>query len=200
MTVEPDRLLKSDFGRQIDLDLSTPEHEFANLYFPCDQTLNWSDWLQGLIKHNPAQLGQFLLFQQAILAKFSGYQIPVIELDKTTSRKAVCLVFEKVNTGGDGQLSGVSSGRRQHVRVRHRLAAAGGSVASFMALRPDWRWGVTSFGAISRTLPDGADCRARWWAPEPSSMSIRHGGKAVTRSSSLARAPDSVHECSWRDR
>lgn len=100
IAVEPDRLLKSDFGRQIDLDLSTPEHEFANLYFPCDQTLNWSDWLQGLNKHNPAQLGQFLQFQQAILAKFSGYQIPVIELDKTTSKEAVCLVFEKVNTGG----------------------------------------------------------------------------------------------------
>lgn len=100
IAVEPDRLLKSDFGRQIDLDLSTPEREFANLYFPCDQTLNWSDWLQGLNKHNPAQLGQFLQFQQAVLAKFSGYQIPVIELDKTTSKEAVCLVFEKVNTGG----------------------------------------------------------------------------------------------------
>lgn len=100
IAVEPDRLLKSDFGRQVDLDLSSPEKEFANLYFPCDQTLNWAGWLQGLNAHNPAQLGQFLQFQNAVLAKFSGYQLPVIKLDKTTSKEAVCLVFEKVNTGG----------------------------------------------------------------------------------------------------
>lgn len=100
IAVEPDRLLKSDFGRKVDLDLSTPEKEYQQLYFPCDQTLDWTPWLQGLNQHNPAALGQFLQFQQALLSKFSSYQIPVIQLHRGTSKEAVCLVFEKVNTGG----------------------------------------------------------------------------------------------------
>ena len=29
-----------------------------------------------------------------------SYQLPVIALGKSTSKEAVCLVFEKVNTGG----------------------------------------------------------------------------------------------------
>jgi hypothetical protein len=100
LAVEPDRLLKTDFGRKIELDLSTPENEYKNLYFPCDQTLQWTDWLQGLNKHNPGALAQFLEFQQSVLAKFGGYQVPVIQLGRTTTKEAVCLVFEKVNTGG----------------------------------------------------------------------------------------------------
>lgn len=35
-----------------------------------------------------------------MLAGISGYQIPVISLAADTSHEAVCLVFEKVNTGG----------------------------------------------------------------------------------------------------
>jgi hypothetical protein len=35
-----------------------------------------------------------------VLAPFRGYQLPVILLKKGTSKEAVCLVFEKVNTGG----------------------------------------------------------------------------------------------------
>jgi hypothetical protein len=100
VAVESDRMVRSDFGRKVDLDLSTPEKEFEQLYFPCDQTLDWSNWLQGVNKHNPSKLGQFLEFQSQILAKFSGYQVPVIELHRGTSKEAVCLVFEKVNTGG----------------------------------------------------------------------------------------------------
>jgi hypothetical protein len=36
----------------------------------------------------------------ADLEAFLRYQMPVIELGRSTSREAVCLVFEKVNTGG----------------------------------------------------------------------------------------------------
>lgn len=100
IALEPDRKLKADFGRVVTLDLSSAEKEYEQMFFPCNQTLDWSGWLQGLNQHNPAQLGQFLKFQQEVLARFSGYQLPVIQLDRTTSKEAVCLVFEKVNTGG----------------------------------------------------------------------------------------------------
>ncbi|WP_296872723.1 DUF262 domain-containing protein [Tibeticola sp.] len=100
VALEPDRKLKTDFGRVVTLDLSAPEMEFEHMYFPCNQTLDWTAWLQGLNQHNPEKLAQFLQFQQEVLAKFSGYQLPIIQLDRATSKEAVCLVFEKVNTGG----------------------------------------------------------------------------------------------------
>jgi hypothetical protein len=39
-------------------------------------------------------------FRTKVLSAFRSYQLPVISLGKTTSKEAVCLVFEKVNTGG----------------------------------------------------------------------------------------------------
>lgn len=100
VALEPDRKIKADFGRDVRLDLSSPEREYEHMYFPCNQTLDWTAWLQGLNQHNPGKLAQFLQFQQDVLAKFSGYQLPIIQMDRATSKEAVCLVFEKVNTGG----------------------------------------------------------------------------------------------------
>ena len=100
IAVEEDKVERTNFGKDIKLNLSTPEYEYQQMYFPCDQTLDWAGWLQGLNKHNPEHLSQFLLFQQLVLNKFSSYQLPVIQLHKATSKEAVCLVFEKVNTGG----------------------------------------------------------------------------------------------------
>ncbi|MEY4908592.1 MAG: hypothetical protein RL260_2310 [Pseudomonadota bacterium] len=39
-------------------------------------------------------------FRREILGVFRNYQLPVIQLHRSTSKEAVCLVFEKVNTGG----------------------------------------------------------------------------------------------------
>lgn len=39
-------------------------------------------------------------FRNRVLNAFRTYQLPVIALGRSTSREAVCLVFEKVNTGG----------------------------------------------------------------------------------------------------
>jgi len=45
-------------------------------------------------------MGPYMEFRTSILAAFRSYSLPVIELTKETSKEAVCLVFEKVNTGG----------------------------------------------------------------------------------------------------
>ncbi len=100
LSVDESRQVKSNFGRQIDLDLSSRELECQQLYFPCNRILNWSEWLQDLNKFNGQELGQLLAFQDQVLNVFSTYEVPVIELRKETSKEAVCLVFEKVNTGG----------------------------------------------------------------------------------------------------
>jgi hypothetical protein len=100
IALDEDRQLRSDFGRKLDLDLSTRELECQQMFFPCNQILQWSEWLQDLNRHNPDKLAELLSFQGEVLKAFSDYQIPVIELKKETSKEAVCLVFEKVNTGG----------------------------------------------------------------------------------------------------
>jgi hypothetical protein len=100
LTVDSSKQVKSSFGKTIDLDLSTRQRECEELYFPCNKILNWSEWLHDLTKFNPSQLLIFLQFQKSFITSFSEYQIPIIELKKETSKEAVCLVFEKVNTGG----------------------------------------------------------------------------------------------------
>ena len=42
----------------------------------------------------------FKPFKDEVLQNFKAYQLPVIALSPDTSHEAVCLVFEKVNTGG----------------------------------------------------------------------------------------------------
>ena len=100
IAIEADRTVKSDFGRKIDLDLSTRKKECEQLYFPCNQILNSDDWEEGLQDHAPDKFGVYMKFRKEVLNAFRSYQLPVIALGKTTSKEAVCLVFEKVNTGG----------------------------------------------------------------------------------------------------
>ncbi|MEL7050991.1 MAG: DUF262 domain-containing protein [Cyanobacteria bacterium J06648_1] len=100
LAVDESRQVRSNFGRQLDLDLSTRKLECQQLYFPCNCILKWSEWLQDLNRFNGEHLALFLDFQRRVLDAFSTYQVPIIELKKETSKEAVCLVFEKVNTGG----------------------------------------------------------------------------------------------------
>lgn len=100
VSIPEDRKLKTNFDRDIVLDLSTRELECENFYFPCSQILNSDDWEQELFEYFPDRMGQFMQFRKTVLQAFRAYQLPVITLDRATSKEAVCLVFEKVNTGG----------------------------------------------------------------------------------------------------
>ena len=104
VSVPEDRRIKSDFNRKIDLDLSTPELEYQNLMFPLNQVFDWDEWQDGFNEYwltkDPETRKLFKPFKDEILQNFKAYQLPVIALGPDTSREAVCLVFEKVNTGG----------------------------------------------------------------------------------------------------
>lgn len=100
ISVDEKKQIRSNFGRDLELDLSTRELECKQLYFPCDLILDDSQWLQELFQHNRDGMEQFLMFKKKVIDAFVAYQIPIIELKKETSKEAVCLVFEKVNTGG----------------------------------------------------------------------------------------------------
>jgi len=56
--------------------------------------------LEGLSNHNPESFLRYMQFRKQVLNAFRNYQIPIIELSKENKKEAVCLVFEKVNTGG----------------------------------------------------------------------------------------------------
>lgn len=98
--VDESRVIKENFGRDIKLDLSTPKKEYENFYFPCNQILNSDGWEEGLLAYDAAKFGRYAQFRKQILNEFRNYNVPIIELSKENKKEAVCLVFEKVNTGG----------------------------------------------------------------------------------------------------
>ncbi len=98
--VDSSKTLKSDFGRKIDLDLSTQEKEFGAFYFPCNQILNSDRWEEGLMAFDVSRFPRYMKFRSEVLSRFRDYEIPIISLSKENSKEAVCIVFEKVNTGG----------------------------------------------------------------------------------------------------
>lgn len=100
VTVDEQRTQREDFGRKVRLDLSTREKEIDAFHFPCSQIMNSDDWEQALSEHAPEKLGRFMKFRRQVVEPFRNYALPVISLKKETSKEAVCLVFEKVNTGG----------------------------------------------------------------------------------------------------
>lgn len=97
VALEADRKKKENFGRDIKLDLSTPEKECHEFFFPCNQILNSDKWESHLYRFAPDKFGDYMRFREKILKEFREYLIPVISLGKATSKEAVCLVFEKVN-------------------------------------------------------------------------------------------------------
>ena len=100
VAVDENRQLRSDFGRRVELDLSTTELECQHLHFPCNQIMDSDDWEITLHRVAPDQFSAYMEFRGQVLAAFRNYQIPVIQLQRETSKEAVCLVFERVNTGG----------------------------------------------------------------------------------------------------
>jgi hypothetical protein len=106
MSLPPDRRITSDFGRLVELDVSTTEKEYEQSLFPLSSLLDqaqYNFWRRGFQRHHRTQEGkldQFDAFEAEILGRFSWYRIPTIELLRNTPKEAVCQVFEKVNTGG----------------------------------------------------------------------------------------------------
>lgn len=103
--VPEDRIERTDFGRAVTRDLSTPEKEYAALMYPVSQVFDWDMWQDGFTDYWAGELHKemrekFRAFKREVLENFKMYRIPVIALDRSTSKEAVCVVFEKVNTGG----------------------------------------------------------------------------------------------------
>ena len=98
LSVPGDGIERSNFGKDVVRDLSEPRNEQDHRLFPMRlvfDPLNAATWL--------AELGDIPMMSQflaSVLSPTNTYNIPAIELDKSTSKSAVATVFEKVNTGG----------------------------------------------------------------------------------------------------
>lgn len=103
--IPEDKRIKRNFDKEVVLDLSTPEAEFENLMFPLNMVFDVNTWQMQFYNYcfqrqDKARVDAFNQFMETVLANFKSYQVPVIALSHDTSHEAVCLVFEKVNTGG----------------------------------------------------------------------------------------------------
>lgn len=102
--VPADRIIRTNFGRDIQLDLSTQEREFELDCFPLNIVFDSRDWFYGWRDHCRAHGREISdlekIFVKSVVEAFERYKLPIIRLDKANSREAICLVFEKVNVGG----------------------------------------------------------------------------------------------------
>lgn len=104
--VPADRKVKENFDRDVVLDLSTREREIeemmfpVNLFFDDTEKMTWTVAFMTRYAGDTEATALFTAFNEEVLSVVTSYKLPVITLDKSTPRVAVCKVFENVNTGG----------------------------------------------------------------------------------------------------
>ena len=106
ISVPENKQIMSDFGRKVDIDVSTVEKEYENKLFPLNlilddqKTFQWEYGYLSYHNHTSEIYQEYMEFKSKILMPVMRYKIPVISLDKNTPKEAVCQVFENVNQGG----------------------------------------------------------------------------------------------------
>ena len=102
-SINENKIITENIGRDIVLDLSTTEAEYENLMYPVWMIDEYSVWRRGFNQywHHNSEKSEFWdAFEEKVINSFNQYMLPVIEMKKNNSKEAVCQVFEKVNTGG----------------------------------------------------------------------------------------------------
>jgi hypothetical protein len=102
--VPADRIIRTNFGKDVVLDLSSREREFEHDMFPLNIAFNSKQWFYGWRDYwkmrNRSIDDLERDFDLKVLDRIQHYEMPIIRLDRENSREAICLVFEKVNVGG----------------------------------------------------------------------------------------------------
>jgi hypothetical protein len=101
-SVAEDKRVKNFRGEIVE-DYSTPEKEYETGMFPFNKIFSYDNWMMGYQEFWNYDRDKQILFNKfnvEIIKRFEQYQIPLIMMQKETPKEAVCLVFEKVNTGG----------------------------------------------------------------------------------------------------
>lgn len=106
VAVPSDRKIKTNFDRDVVLDLSTRDFEYEqemfpiNIIFDSNAREDWADGYKEYHDYDKSFMEKYKQFRTQVIDTIVGYKLPVITLGKETPRDAVCKVFENVNTGG----------------------------------------------------------------------------------------------------
>lgn len=106
ISVPETRIITSNFGRDIELDVSTQDKEFEQKLFPLNIILDyikiqdWQNKYYAYSNYDVDVIQEFTKFNNLLVMPTMQYKMPVILLGKDTPKEAVCQVFENVNTGG----------------------------------------------------------------------------------------------------
>ena len=106
ISIPATKKVTSEFGRKIEMDLSTRQDEFRLKKFPLNiildsiEYMGWQNEYYSYYNYAPEVIQQLTEFYAKIIMTTQKYDMPVILLDKSTPKEAVCQVFENVNTGG----------------------------------------------------------------------------------------------------
>lgn len=96
LSIPADGIIRTNFGKDVALDLSTIEKQQEQGYFPLH--LLYGDYMSWILKLEDRDLG--IVFHDQFIKPATTYDIPAILLDEETDKAAVATVFEKVNIGG----------------------------------------------------------------------------------------------------
>lgn len=143
--VDKSLIVTRDIGRTIELDLRTSENRFDAMRFPVSEAFEPDTYFNGWMQHWGYDTDKIKLFQEfrsKVLEPIRTYKMPMIRLARETTKEAVCLVFEKVNTGGK---------KLDAFELLTAMFAADGAVN----LRGDW------YGEKTATDPKRKDGRAK---------------------------------------
>ena len=102
LSVPEDKVARNFRGEPL-RDLSSPEKEYENDMFPVNKLFDPAPWRRGYNRYwdrMPEKEDLFDDFEATVVDSFKSYHVPLIRLGKRTPKEAVCMVFEKVNTGG----------------------------------------------------------------------------------------------------
>ena len=106
IAVDEGKQKRENIGRDIVLDLSTPELEFKNKMIPFDrlssddEIAEWRNDYQEYYDFDKEIIKQYQTVDKEIIQPLLKYHIPIIKIEKKTPKEAVCQVFENVNQGG----------------------------------------------------------------------------------------------------
>ena len=98
LSLPGDGIERTNFGKDIVRDVSTRDKELEHGLFPMSLLFGGAETVTWLFAYEDKETASH--FHAQVIHPTNTYNIPAIELDKSTSKSAVATVFEKVNTGG----------------------------------------------------------------------------------------------------
>jgi uncharacterized protein with ParB-like and HNH nuclease domain len=102
-SINENKVVTENIGRDIVLDLSQVEFEYKNLMYPVNMVDEYDEWRTKFSEYWDFDREKIIFwneFERKIIRGFNNYMLPVIVMKKENPKEAVCQVFEKVNTGG----------------------------------------------------------------------------------------------------